>query len=227
MASIGLRLNCLVTAGPTFEPLDSVRRLTNFSTGRLGCELALELAARGHCVTLLLGEMATWPAPPSDVANLEIERFTTGADLRSRVDRRRFAAPDAVFHAAAVGDFAFGRVYERQSDGTLLEVRAGKLGTRGGSLFAELIPMLKILNELRPWFPSAFLAGWKYEVDGTPEAALGRARDQIASAHTDLCILNGPAYGPGFGWVASGSPIRHIPDRAALFAALACRLAGS
>ena len=59
-------VHCLVTAGPTFEPIDQVRRLTNFSTGRLGSELAACLAAAGHQVTLLLGEQATWtnlPAP--------------------------------------------------------------------------------------------------------------------------------------------------------------------
>ena len=54
-------MNCIVTAGPTFEPLDDVRRLTNFSTGRLGTELANFLAARGHKVTLLIGESATYP----------------------------------------------------------------------------------------------------------------------------------------------------------------------
>ena len=53
-------MNCIVTAGPTFEPLDDVRRLTNFSTGRLGTELANFLTARGHRVTLLIGESATY-----------------------------------------------------------------------------------------------------------------------------------------------------------------------
>ena len=53
-------MNCIVTAGPTFEPLDDVRRLTNFSTGRLGTELANFLAAHGHQVTLLIGESATY-----------------------------------------------------------------------------------------------------------------------------------------------------------------------
>ena len=47
-------MNCIVTAGPTYEPLDDVRRLTNFSTGRLGTELANFLAARGHTVILLV-----------------------------------------------------------------------------------------------------------------------------------------------------------------------------
>jgi phosphopantothenoylcysteine synthetase/decarboxylase len=53
-------MNCIVTAGPTYEPLDDVRRITNFSTGRLGTELANFLAARGHHVILLIGVMSTY-----------------------------------------------------------------------------------------------------------------------------------------------------------------------
>jgi len=53
-------MHCIVTAGPTFEPLDEVRRLTNFSTGRLGTELANFLTAQGHEVTLLVGETAAY-----------------------------------------------------------------------------------------------------------------------------------------------------------------------
>src|ERR1017187_8769832 len=53
-------MKCIVTAGPTYEPLDGVRRLTNFSSGRLGSELASFLTARGHETTLLIGQQATF-----------------------------------------------------------------------------------------------------------------------------------------------------------------------
>src|SRR5262245_43495699 len=53
-------MKCIVTAGPTYEPLDKVRRLTNLSTGRLGSELVNHLADCGHEVTLLIGQQATW-----------------------------------------------------------------------------------------------------------------------------------------------------------------------
>jgi phosphopantothenate---cysteine ligase (CTP) len=53
-------MNCVVTAGPTYEPPDQVRRLTNFSTGRLGSELVNFPAARGHEVALLIGQQATY-----------------------------------------------------------------------------------------------------------------------------------------------------------------------
>ena len=65
-------MNCIVTAGPTCEPLDEVRRLTNFSTGRLGTELANFLAARGHKVTLLVGEQATYSLKPGRYAWVQV-----------------------------------------------------------------------------------------------------------------------------------------------------------
>ena len=75
-------MNCVVTAGPTYEPLDDVRRLTNFSTGRLGAELAAFLSHRGHHVTLLIGEMAVWRG---DRTASEVQEFSTTANLRDRL----------------------------------------------------------------------------------------------------------------------------------------------
>ena len=63
-------MNCIVTAGPTYEPLDDVRRLTNFSTGRLGTELANFLVARGHQVTLLISAQATYVGSPDLLESL-------------------------------------------------------------------------------------------------------------------------------------------------------------
>lgn len=212
-------MRCLVTAGPTFEPLDQVRRLTNFSTGRLGAELAGTLADRGHEVILLRGETATWPATAR--AGVRGQPFTTTADLRARLAGLAGAGVDAVFHAAAVSDFGFGKVWERQADGSLAEARAGKLSTRGGSLLAELVPTPKVIAELRDWFPRAYLVGWKYEVDGDRDTALREAREQIRVCRTDACVANGPAYGDGFGLVQAGTTGgRHCDSRSALFAAL-------
>ena len=59
-------MRCIVTAGPTYEPLDQVRRLTNHSTGRLGSELTNYLTQCGHEVTLLIGEQATWRGERED-----------------------------------------------------------------------------------------------------------------------------------------------------------------
>jgi phosphopantothenoylcysteine decarboxylase/phosphopantothenate--cysteine ligase len=209
-------MRCLVTAGPTYEPLDAVRRLTNFSTGRLGSELAAFLAGRGYEVTLLLGEQATF-RPEAKVQR--IETFTTTADLRERLCALTGESVAAVFHSAAVSDFSFGKVWARTTQGELTEIRSGKLSTRQGTLLAELAPTPKIIGDLRSWFPRARLVGWKYEVDGDRDAVIHQARKQLAECSTDACVANGPAYGVGFGLVGVDG-YAHLPDTARLFEAL-------
>lgn len=191
-------MNCLVTAGPTFEPIDQARRLTNFSTGRLGTGLARYLAGQGHQVTLLRGETALCTEEPPGVA---IESFSTTADLASRLERWKGEAVQAVFHAAAVADFTPGRVFRENDAGDLTEVRSGKLATGGGRLLVELLPTPKIIARLREWFPRAFLVGWKYEVEGTRDEVLAKAATQLRVCRTDACVVNGPAWGGGFGVV--------------------------
>jgi phosphopantothenate---cysteine ligase (CTP) len=210
-------MKCLVTAGPTFEPLDDVRRLTNFSTGRLGSELVNALAAAGHEVILLIGQQATWRGERNAA---HIETFTTTASLRDKLSA--FATPDvrAVFHAAAVSDFSFGQVWMRGQDGALSPVHARKISTRKGNLFAELVPTPKIIASLRDWFPKACLVGWKYEADGDRAQVCSLALQQVGKCRTNACVANGPAYGPGFGLVTATAPVQHLPGLPDLFAGL-------
>jgi phosphopantothenoylcysteine decarboxylase/phosphopantothenate--cysteine ligase len=214
-------MRCVVTVGPTYEPLDDVRRLTNFSTGRLGTELANFLTARGHEVTLLLGEQATFRGEPRA---RQVETFTTTLDLRDRLQALSGPSIEALFHTAAVSDFAFGKVWRRSPQGELAEVQAGKIPTRLGPLLVELVPTPKIITRLRGWFPRAHLVGWKYEVDGDLESTIRLAENQIAECHTDACVANGPAFGPGFGLIQTGGAFARCPDQAALFDALAASL---
>ena len=209
-------MKCLVTAGPTFEPLDDVRRLTNFSTGRLGTELANFLVDQGHDVTLLIGLQATWAGARRAQAQAT---FSTTADLLERLQAHAIEPLDAVFHAAAVSDFTFGRCWLEMNGGARVEVRAAKLPTRAGPLLAELVPTPKLLPRLRDWFPAACLVGWKYEMDGDRSAALERARQQLVEARTDACVANGRAYGAGFGLVTALAHV-HLDDAPGLFGAL-------
>ena len=216
-------MRCVVTAGPTYEPLDSVRRLTNFSTGRLGSELANSLAARGHSVTLLLGEQATYR---SELRADKVEVFNTTADLESRLRGLAGRDVDAVFHAAAVSDFKFGTVWFRSGSGQLVQANAGKISTSKGVLLAELLPTAKLINRLRDWFPSSVLVGWKFEVEGTRADVIALARKQVLECRTDACVANGPGYGAGFGIITAVADALHVAARAELFdslAALMCR----
>lgn len=214
-------MHCIVTAGPTYEPLDNVRRLTNFSTGRLGSELANYLTEHGHKVTLLIGEQATCRGPRNAARTLT---FTTTANLREQLQALSGEQVDAVFHAAAVSDFSFGKVWLRSKAGELSEVNAGKISTRQGPYLAELLPTPKIIRALRGWFPTARIVGWKYEVDGDRPEVIGAAEQQMSESATDACVANGPAYGRGFGLVPRSGEVLHLDTAAALFHELEGRL---
>lgn len=210
-------MRCIITAGPTYEKLDDVRRLTNFSSGRLGTELANYLVSHGHQVTLLMGEQATYTGERRAQV---VEAFNTTESLQARLQDLAAGGAEAVFHAAAVSDFKFGRTYLRSTSNELTEVKAGKLSTRQGTLLAELVPTPKIIAELRALFPTAKLVGWKYEVDGDRAGVLRLAQQQMVQCLTDACVANGPAYGEGFGLVTGADKCAHLREMAELFAAL-------
>lgn len=211
-------MNCIVTAGPTYEPVDEVRRLTNFSTGRLGTLLANHLAAQGHKTTLLLGYYATFRGAAQ---SLRVVEFTTTQSLFELLRNAAADRCDAVFHAAAVSDFTIAKVWRRQPDGLLEEIAARKIPTHEGSLFAELRPAPKIIAQLRSWHPHGLLVGWKCELDGTRPDVLAKGLAQIRANQTDACVVNGAAYGQGFGLVSGGGDGGlHCPDEESLFEAL-------
>jgi phosphopantothenoylcysteine synthetase/decarboxylase len=198
-------MNCIVTAGPTYEPVDDVRRLTNFSTGRLGTELANFLVARGHRVTLLIGAQATYCGKRNAQ---RVKIFTTTADLWKKLENLSASSAksvDALFHAAAVSDFAFGKVLSRSPGGKLTEMKRKKFSTREGALLAELVPTPKIIAQLRGWFPKTKIVGWKFEAEGGRTDAVRVAGRQIKDYSTNACVVNGPAYGGGFGLVTRGA----------------------
>jgi phosphopantothenate---cysteine ligase (CTP) len=211
-----MSLRCVVTAGPTFESLDDVRRLTNFSTGKLGCQLATFLHDRGHDVVLLKGEAAAYGG---ETRAGQMLRFTSAANLIECFHRLAGTAVDAVFHAAAVGDFTFGRVFSGSPETGLKEIASGKFSTREGTLLAELVPTPKVIAGLRELYPEARLVGWKYEVEGNRPSVVALARRQLADCRTDACVANGAAYGFGFGIVTAGG-VEHFSDTGLLYAAL-------
>jgi phosphopantothenoylcysteine decarboxylase/phosphopantothenate--cysteine ligase len=210
-------VHCIVTAGPTFEPLDEVRRLTNFSSGKLGAQLADFLVGHGHQVTLLYGHYSTYRG---QLSAQRVVPFDTTRDLRDKLESLAKEKVDAVFHAAAVSDFGFGKVFERAPDGGLREVTSGKLSTRAGTLLAELVPTPKIISTLRNLFPKSRVVGWKYEVEGDRVGVVAKAFDQIRENKTDACVANGKAYGFGFGLVLVNGEVKHFSDTTELFGAL-------
>ena len=199
-------MTILVTIGPTQEPLDAMRLISNRSTGKLGTQLALTLARGGHRVIALRGTGASADSSELQQAGVHIIPFTTTEDLRKVVEQTSSMGThiDAVFHAAAVSDFYFS------------DAPTGKIPTTDASLTLTLKPTPKLLPLLRDWFPTARITGWKFEASGGKDSAIAKATAQIEKCRTDACVLNGPSYGEGFGYVRNDGVLRHLPERADL-----------
>ncbi|MDX2147087.1 MAG: phosphopantothenoylcysteine decarboxylase [Planctomycetota bacterium] len=97
-AHLGRRL--LITAGPTHEPIDSVRFIGNRSSGRMGAAVADAAASAGWETTLLLGPAPALPTHPG----VRLIRFRTCADLQALL-RQHAPDCDVLIMAAAVADY--------------------------------------------------------------------------------------------------------------------------
>ena len=204
-------MNIVVTCGPSHEPIDGARRLTNMSTGTLGILLANALTAAGHRVHCFKGEMASTQIPLDSLSPPTI--FSTNDDLVEKL--RRIDMPDsidAVFHAAALCDFKVAAAVDNAGN----QLAQKKLSTRSGGLTLQLEPTTKVLPLLKSIFPKAQIIGWKYELDGSREDAFERARRQVETNGTFACVLNGAAYGSGFAICRPDLPPAHCQDHEAL-----------
>jgi phosphopantothenoylcysteine decarboxylase/phosphopantothenate--cysteine ligase len=182
-------MRLLITCGPSFEPVDQVRRLTNFSTGELGVTLAEAFSAKGASVLCLKGQAATFrnPAPP-----VETHSFTTNENLYSQLTTLSQTPPfDALLHVAALSDYHVDSVHDESGTPR----KDGKVPSNLGKLVLHLAPAKKLISELTRLFPSTTIVGWKYEVDGTVADAVLKGFTQIQQHHTHACVVNGPACG--------------------------------
>jgi phosphopantothenoylcysteine decarboxylase/phosphopantothenate--cysteine ligase len=200
-------MRIVITCGPASEPIDRVRRITNFSTGELGILLANRLARDGHEVTVFKGEGATCPIT---VQGGEVVMFTTNYDLLERLkslpDRSGIAS---VFHAAALCDFKIAQVLDERG----APIAAAKIPSATSHLQIVLVPAPKVIASLRELFPNSRIVGWKYELDGTRDEAIAKAVQQIAANRTDACVVNGAAYGDGFGFCEDEKLVTHLAGK--------------
>ena len=159
----------VVTAGPTREPLDPVRALTNHSSGRMGFALAEAARAAGARVTLVHGPVTL--AVPAGVDAVPVE---TAVDMGKAL-RKAAARADAVIMAAAVADYRPARRAPQ------------KLKRAGGGLTLDLVANPDLLATL-PRPAGLKVVGFALET----ERELAGARAKLAAKRCDLLVLNNP-----------------------------------
>jgi phosphopantothenate---cysteine ligase (CTP) len=198
-------MRIVITGGPASEPIDQVRFITNQSTGELATKLAQSFSAAGHKVELFLGRGASWSPKKATY-------FQTNEDLNmllSKVAERDRV--DAVLHAAALSDFEVSRA---MVSGRILH--AAKISSDAELIELLLVPKPKLIRRLREWFASAYIVGWKFELEGTPTEAVQEGVQQIRFNQTNACVVNGSAFGPGFGFCTDQGLVRTLATKDAL-----------
>ena len=98
----------LITAGPTFEPIDSVRFIGNHSSGKMGYHLAMQAAENGAEVILIMGP-SNLKAIHSSILQIDVK---TAQEMQSQV-QKYFQSSDIAIFSAAVSDYKTNKV-ERQ-----------------------------------------------------------------------------------------------------------------
>lgn len=170
--------HALVTAGPTYEPIDPVRVVSNHSTGTMGFTLARDLARRGARVTLVTGP--TLLDTPDRVQRVDV---LTSAEMLEAVLVHRNA--DFVFMAAAVADY------------TPTEFHSSKIKKAADHLVLKLRRTTDILAELgKNRQEHQTLVGFAMETEND----LTNARRKLVEKNLDWIVLNNlTENGAGFG----------------------------
>ncbi|MCC8036352.1 MAG: bifunctional phosphopantothenoylcysteine decarboxylase/phosphopantothenate--cysteine ligase CoaBC [Rikenellaceae bacterium] len=168
----------LVTAGPTLEPIDPVRYISNHSTGKMGYALAATLADRGAEVVLVSGPAAVSPPPGVDTV-----RVTTAGQMYE-ASLAAFEGCDAAVLCAAVADYTPAHYSDR------------KIKKAGDELSITLHKTRDIAAALGDAKDGRIVAGFALETDDENRNAL----EKLRSKNLDFIVLNSLRdEGAGFG----------------------------
>ncbi|MCR4920230.1 MAG: bifunctional phosphopantothenoylcysteine decarboxylase/phosphopantothenate--cysteine ligase CoaBC [Bacteroidaceae bacterium] len=160
----------MITAGPTYEKIDPVRFIGNYSSGRMGLALAEECARRGARVRLICGPVALKATHPA-IIRTDVESAAEMYDAATQ----HFAQCDAAILCAAVADF------------TPAVTAQSKIKREGNQLTLTLAPTRDIARALgERKTKDQVLVGFALETDNEHE----HAREKLQRKNLDLIVLN-------------------------------------
>lgn len=162
----------LVTAGPTHEPIDPVRYISNHSSGKMGFSIAEVLASKGAIVKLITGPVSLNTKNPS----IQIQNITTAEEMYNAV-LQVFPSCDITIMAAAVADFT----PENPSD---IKIKKKNLGNE---MVIRMKPTKDILHQLGlVKKQEQVLIGFSLETNNE----IANAMEKLRNKNLDFIVLN-------------------------------------
>lgn len=161
----------LISLGGTYEPIDSVRGITNNSSGKMGLALAREAYIRGADLTLVVAKVSVEIPSVFNAIHVETNNEMNEVVLDLIPDF------DIFISAAAVSDFEVKNKSDNKIDSS-------------SELFLNLNPTTKIIRQVKKVNPDIFLVGFKAVFNISKSEIINIARRQIEHAVSDLVIAN-------------------------------------
>lgn len=165
----------LITAGPTWVPIDGVRVISNIATGKTGILLAEKLQHLGVKVTLLLGPVEACCLNKQ----IKLIRFNFFDELKDKlITELKSGEYDILIHSAAVSDYRPLKVYSR------------KIKSAIKKWTLDLIPTEKIIDLIKNIDRSLFTVGFKFEPEAQKNSLIKEAKALLCRSNLDLAVAN-------------------------------------
>lgn len=187
-------MKILITSGGTTEKIDSVRGITNHSTGKLGKIIAETFLRKGHQVSLVTTENAVKPEPND---NLSIYQISNVATLMETLEPL-VKSHDVIIHSMAVSDYTpvymtdFENLKNTQDLESLLQERNTESKISSNSdyqvLFLKKTP--KLISLVKDWNPAIQLIGFKLLVNISKEELISVARASLRKNQAAYIVAN-------------------------------------
>ncbi len=161
----------LITAGPTQEPIDDVRYITNASSGRMGAALANEAMRLGYDVTLVHGPVHI---KLPDCKKTEVKAAQEMIDaVMKELKKHKYSI---VISTAAISDYAPEKVCGKIKSGKCMEL--------------TLTPTPKLIDEARKMHPSLFIVAFKAEHGMRRDELEAVAKEFLKKKRLDMVVAN-------------------------------------
>jgi len=166
----------LITGGPTIEPIDPIRILTNRSSGRTGIELAKEAYKQGAEVTLVHSKELNLEEGIKEVKVETAREMIDTCVTELREGKEKEEGYDVLVSSAAISDFT--------ADSSETKISSGE------DFYLHLVPTGKLIDEVKREFPELVIVGFKAETNVSEEELIRKAREKMDDHNIEMVVAN-------------------------------------
>ena len=204
-------MNIVITAGGTEEPIDSVRKITNMSTGKLGAIIAEEFLnewdkenwqdlSNDNMIYYICNKKSVIPQYPAHMKNhITIIETTDTDSVQNAIQDIPLKENISMFiHSMAISDYCVQGAYKQEIYGDAFPTisnmipidTSSKMKSDNDEIFLKLVKTPKIIDGIKNIFQNASLISFKLMNDVTEEELIQTARNQVKRTKSDVVIAN-------------------------------------